>query len=138
MKTALRVVHELIGPPVIGVLLAIASGMIRGTFSGEPIHDIQTFYQAFLGGLFFAVFYVGIQSVCYTLLMEIAFKMGLKPGSKSSVFLSTVLGALAGASFIIYDHGNTKASEFLRMVAIGATVGLVISGIVGRFRPKHR
>ena len=130
-------VLELLGPSIIGVLAAMASLGIRATLSGESIHDVRTFVQAFFGAEIFALGYSGIQSICYMLLMEFAFKKGLRVRSISSVILSTVLGTLAGASFVVYGNGNMKAVEILHWSAIGAIVGLIISCILCFFSRQN-
>ena len=76
-------------------------------------------------------------SVPYMLMMETVFKYGVRPGSRQSLWLSTVLGALAGG-FLWYvlsgittvDVSPRDPMRSLPLLIVGAFVGLVTGALV--------
>jgi hypothetical protein len=131
MKAASKIILELFGPSVFGGLLMMLFGLIN---SPEPPSMIGLLTLPVLSVFFVfsAIIICGIQSICYTIFMEIAFSRGLIRRSWQSIAYSTLLGALSGISFIFYSIPGTKASisSLALYSLVGAIVGLVISSLI--------
>ena len=122
---------EIFLPPVLGPAICGAYGLFGSVHSGL---DADAAF-AILTLMFFG-FFVGFGlSIPYTLLMEKAFWLGLKPGSLAGGPLSATLGALSGWWLIIgleYAFGPVAHEVMERFVWLGGFVGAVIGVMCSR------
>jgi hypothetical protein len=132
MNSVFRVFLELLGPAFFGGLQALVVG-IAG--SKQPFGVIDIF-QGAVAFFLLALIVCGIQSACYTILMELAYRRGLSRRSFKAIAFSTILGILSGASFSLYSDSPIHASSFLYFCSVGAGVGAVIASIIYYYEPK--
>ena len=126
MRPYLRVVLELFGPAFFGGVQAMITGMV-GSKGPAGLFDILKGLFVFF---FFALMFCSIQSVCFTVLMELAYRCGLRRRSWRAIALSTFLGVVSGASFMLYSDSGVQDSSLLLFCSVGGVVGLLISSII--------
>ena len=135
-----RIALELLGPPFVGTLIALALGsakairesVLSGQWTGWDFRIIQGFVLGFIFSLPFAYIFAGVQSIVYTLIMEWRFALGLDPRNWRSVGLSTALGFASGAVICMGfgpAYSDTRAL-WLYFGGIGLAVGFVLGLLI--------
>jgi hypothetical protein len=133
MNSVSRILLELFGPSLLGGIQA----MVIGIAGSQKTFGPGDIIQGAIAFTLFALVICGIQSVCYTVLMEVAFRRGLRRRSLHSIAFSTFLGVLSGASFMFYSDSSFNVSSILFFCTVGAIVGLTIASIIYYFEPRE-
>ena len=118
MRTIPRVAFELLAPSAVG-------GFVFACLSSIGAHSIGDFLLGSLASVVLATRACIVQSVCCTVLIELAYWKGLKPGSAVSIAAYICLAMLSSASLVlIYEPSDWTTA--LVFGAIGGTVGLFL------------
>ncbi len=120
-----RIALELLGPTVIASVAWICFILLS-----KGITNVGGFLQGAAATLLLVLLYSGLQSIAYTIIMEIAFRFGLNPRSFACITFSSFLGLLAGASVVVYGHGNMEGAAIANWSLFGGGVALLISVIL--------
>ncbi|EDM27367.1 hypothetical protein LNTAR_21675 [Lentisphaera araneosa HTCC2155] len=120
-----RIILSSILIPIIGTILTISSGIYTSISEGEEIILIERLEGIPLL-LIFAYFFVGCQSVLFSLALELVIQNRIKVEFQFYI-ISTILGFLLGMSLLHIYFG-----------IIGAITGLIIGVIVRTNYLKHK
>lgn len=122
MRTVPRIIFELLAPSTLGGII-FAGLMVVGA------HSLGGFLLGVGAAVLLAMRACLIQSICCTVLIELAYWRGLKPGSPASVAAYVGLAALSSGSLILISEPDdwTLALVF---VAIGGAAGLFVGLVV--------
>jgi hypothetical protein len=127
MNTRRRVAIEILLPPFVGGAIAVVPGIY---FQPERVLLTAAVYLA--GSYYIAT----IPSIVYAACMEGAFRAGLKPQSKMSIALSSVLGFFAGIAIVVVGawgkSGVLSFEDFYFCAPVGVSVGALVGWIVCR------
>ncbi len=133
MNSFSRILLELFGPSLLGGMQA----MVVGIVGSQKTFALGGIVQGAIAFFLFALLFCSIQSVCYTVLIEVAYRLGLRRRSLHAIAFSTFLGVLSGASFMFYSDSSFKGSSILFFCTVGAIVGLTIAAIIYYFEPRE-
>ncbi|HEY4245538.1 MAG TPA: DUF1731 domain-containing protein [Lacunisphaera sp.] len=135
-----RIAIEILGPAPIGALVWVVGTGVRNLWmTSENGMLVTNALMALPLAILFAYFFVGIQSLFYTAILEWSFARGLDPGSWSTVGLSTVLGLVSGV-VIVAASGFSRAGVTESLISsggVGVSVGLIL-GLLIKFLSKTR
>jgi hypothetical protein len=121
-----RILVELLGPPLVATIVmaffALVGGLAQGTLPGWQ------FWGGALVVLAGAFVVAAVPCVLFTIVLEIAFAVGLDPASWWTVLLAAGLGLLSGMAIVGFNP-SYGAFEGLALIgtATGATLGFIVS-----------
>ena len=130
MRPIFRILIELFGPPLLGVVITT----IVETINYEESFTFSEFGDMFLTALPVALVISAIPSICYTMLLEISYSMGLQRRSFRAILFSTLLGAFGGASCFVYIP---KADVVFYFAIIGAVSAFIVSALIYFCEPRE-
>lgn len=121
-----RIAGEVLLPPLLGGLPFAVGGAFLA--NANPV-------VIFFAWLVMAGAVMGIPAIIYAALMETAFALGLRPNSSTTVWLSSVLGLIAGASVVapvVWKTGGISLGIWGTLPPLGLLVGWLIGQWISR------
>jgi hypothetical protein len=122
MRTLPRILVELFVPSAIG-------GFLFTCLTAVGAHTLAEFLTGAAAAIYLAMRACIVQSICCTILIEIAYRIGLKPGSSWSVLVYVILGMLSGAWVVLRSEPGDWTTTLV-LGAIGGVAGLGVAMVI--------
>jgi hypothetical protein len=131
MSPRVRITAEILSPPLVAVFVY---SLVVFTFTRDAVA-----IQAFPLMLLFAYIFAGIPSIVFAIVMEIAFRRGLKVRSWRTVLLASGLGLVSGIVVALcWARGlDNRHSAFSLFPALGCFTGFAVGFIVRTLAPRE-